>query len=248
MTAFGALNPSKVLVAGDLHANAWYARRVVQHAAEQGADAILQVGDFLFDGRSHLLDAVQEALEETSLHLAWVDGNHDCHATLQRLVAEHGRTAIPIRSNIHYLPRGYRWTWQGKTFLALGGAHSVDRPWRRPGIEWWAGETISYADASIAASGGKADVMLTHDVPAGVRIPSIEGNPHGFPDAEIYAAEVNRMMLREVVDVVQPSLLLAGHYHVRQSSVLRGEGYSTQVEVLAEDGRALDENTTILNL
>ncbi|WP_280195808.1 metallophosphoesterase family protein [Nocardia farcinica] len=254
MIVFEELNPVKVAVAGDWHANAHYARKAVRHAAGQGAEAILHVGDFAydmrenFDGSPDFLDHVQDALEETGLVLGWVDGNHDNHTLLAELVRDHGHTAIPIRPNIYYLPRGYRWIWNGVRFLAMGGAHSVDRPWRRPHIEWWPGETITTADALRACEGGPADIMICHDVPAGVRIPCIEGNPYGFPHAQISAAELNRRVLRGVVDVVQPKRLFAGHYHCRLTAELVAGNYRTRVDILDADHAPVDANTTLLDL
>lgn len=254
MNDFEAQRPSVVAVAGDWHANSSYAREAIRHAKRRGAEAILHVGDFAFDMRESFhrrpsfLDHVQEALEETGLILGWVDGNHDNHTTLAGLVDEHGYTAIPVRPDVYYLPRGYRWAWRGTRFLALGGAHSVDRPWRRAHVEWWPGETISSADAFRVCEGGPADIMICHDVPAGVRIPCIEGNPAGFPEQEIKAAERNRRVLREIVSVVRPKRIFSGHYHCRLTTELIGTNYATLVDILDMDGRPFEDNTTTLDL
>ncbi|MFE2994118.1 metallophosphoesterase [Nocardia sp. NPDC059246] len=250
MNSWEQLNPAKVGIAGDWHANQHHAKRAIRWAAEQGAQAILHVGDFAFDMRPNFFAAVQRALEDTRLVLGWVDGNHDHHERLSALVTEHGRTAIPLRPNIFYLPRTYRWTWSGVQFLALGGAHSVDRPWRTPGREWWPGETISIAEAQRATDDGPADVMITHDVPAGVRIPCIEGNPLGFPAREIEAAEQHRELLRRVVDQVQPKHLFAGHYHCRLTTPLDdiAHGYRTLVNILADDSAPVTDNMAVFHL
>lgn len=254
MTAFEDWQPQRLAIVGDVHANATHMCQVVAYAKQQGADAILQVGDFAFDqrenfdGSPNFLDQVNEACEDWGIPLAWIDGNHDHATRLQALVAEHGHTPIPIRPNIYYLPRGFRWEWCGVSFLALGGAHSVDRPWRTPHVEWWPGETISAGDALRACEGGRADVMITHDVPDGVRIPSIEGNPYGFPERELEAAERNRRVLRSVVDVVQPRRLFAGHYHCRLTTELVGVDYKTRVDVFDMDGRPMDQNVAIVDM
>ncbi|MFE5290370.1 metallophosphoesterase [Nocardia sp. NPDC056611] len=250
MTDWEQLNPTKIAIAGDWHANQHHAKRAIRWAAEQGAQAILHVGDFAFDMRPKFFAAVQRALEDTGLVLGWVDGNHDHHERLNALVADHGRTAIPLRPNIFYLPRTYRWEWKGTSFLALGGAHSVDRPWRTPGREWWPGETITIAQAQRATDDGLADVMITHDVPAGVRIPCIEGNPLGFPAREIEAAEQHRELLRRVVDQVQPKRLFAGHYHCRLTTPLDdiSRGYRTMVTILADDSAPVAENVVVFKL
>ncbi|WP_157978663.1 MULTISPECIES: metallophosphoesterase family protein [Nocardia] len=254
MTAFEDLHPLVVALVGDVHANAQRMRAAIRYAKTHGAQAVIQLGDFAydmrenFDGSPNFLDEVAEAAADYDMPVAWIDGNHDNHVALQALVAEHGHVPIPIRPNVYYLPRGYRWTWTGVSFLALGGAHSVDRPWRTPHVEWWPGETIGAGDALRACEGGRADVMLCHDVPAGVRIPSIEGNPYGFQARELEAAERNRRVLREVVSVVRPKRLFAGHYHCRLSAELVARNHRTQVDILDADFAPIGDNVVVVDL
>ncbi len=232
---------------GDVHGNSFHTDRAVRYAAEQGADAVIQVGDFAYRFAPNFMAKVQRALEDTGLALGFVAGNHDSYDYLDRFESEHGCTAIPLRPNIFYLPRGYRWTWSGVSFLALGGAHSVDRPWRARG-EWWSRETITLDEAFTAGEGGHADVMITHDVPAGVRIPCIEGNPYGFPQSEIEAAQRHRELLRRVVDEVKPQHLFAGHYHCRLDAPLVGRDFRTEVHILDMDGGSMADNVMIVEV
>lgn len=248
MTAWTDLKPTCLAIAGDWHGNQFHAVRAIEYAAEQGADAILHVGDFAYDFKPNFMAAVQRALEDTGLILGAVPGNHENYNYLDIREQEHGCTAIPLRPNIFYLPRTYRWEWNGVRFLAMGGAHSVDRPWRTPGKEWWRRETITAFEAEKAIDGGPADVMITHDVPAGVRIPCIEGNPLGFPAAEIEAAERHRQLLRQIVDQVRPRRLFAGHYHCRLTAPLVGRDYRTLVDILADDSAPVPDNVATVNL
>ncbi|WP_280389829.1 metallophosphoesterase family protein [Nocardia wallacei] len=248
MNAWDDLNPTRAGIAGDWHGYSAAAVRAIEYAKEQGAEAILHVGDFAFLFEDRFMRNVQQALEDAQLALAFVPGNHDDYRQLDALEAEHGTTAIPMRPNIFYLPRNYRWTWQGQRFLALGGAHSVDRPWRTPGREWWGRETITWAEAQKACDDGPTDIMICHDVPHGVRIPCIEGNPFGFPQAEIDAADCHRQLLRQVVDLVTPKMLFAGHYHCRHTDVLDGGYYQTIVHILDSDSAPVDKNVAILEL
>jgi Icc-related predicted phosphoesterase len=248
MTAWDDINPTKVAVAGDWHGNQHHAKRAIKYAKEQGAEAILHVGDYGYHFEDRFMRHVQYALEDAGLTLAFVPGNHDCYETLDALEAEHGCTAIPMTLNVYYLPRTYRWNWNNVRFLALGGAHSVDRPWRTPGREWWGRETITWAEAQRACDDGPADIMICHDAPHGVRIPCIEGNPFGFPESEIYAADCHRQLLRQVVDLVMPKMLFAGHYHCRVTDVLDGGHYQTTVHILDSDSASVDKNVAILEL
>ncbi|MFE7744386.1 metallophosphoesterase [Nocardia sp. NPDC057455] len=248
LDAWESLNPIKVVGAGDWHGNGNFAVRAVRYAADQGADVILHVGDFAFDFAPKYMAALQRALEDTGLTLGFVSGNHDSYDYLDKREAEHGCTAIPLRPNIYYLPRCYRWSWNGIRFLAMGGAVSVDRQWRIPGREWWDRETITFREAQKATDDGLVDVMICHDVPAGVHIPGIAGNPHGFPQREIDASEQHRYLLRQIVDQVQPKLVFSGHYHCRHTGILHGDGYTSEVHILDCDGAEFDDNMTVVDL
>ncbi|MFC4373339.1 metallophosphoesterase [Nocardia halotolerans] len=240
-------NPTRIAVAGDWHGNSFHAVRAIRYAAEQGAQAILHVGDFGYKFEARFRRRVADALADNDMCLGFVAGNHDDYGRLDMLEHAHGCAAIPLAPFTFYLPRGYRWAWSGVSFLALGGAHSVDRPWRARG-EWWPRETITIEEAVTAANSGPADVMITHDVPDGVHIPCIEGNPIGFPEAEIEAAQRHRELLRNVVDHVQPKHLFAGHYHCRLDTTLVGHDYHTEVHILDMDGTPMSANMTVMDL
>lgn len=125
------------------------------------------------------------------------------------------------RPHITYAPRGARWTWRGIRFLAAGGAVSVDREWREPGETWWEEEAITEADVLRSIAGGPADVVVSHDSPAGVDAMGPE--TCGDKDADP-ASWRNREQLRRIVDAVPPRLLVHGHYHHPKESDLELDG------------------------
>jgi len=209
-----------------------------------GCDVIVQCGDFGFWAHtpkgSAFLDAASAALAATEMRCVWVDGNHENHEVLRNVYMENGTQDDEgfwiIRPRLAYAARAHRWEWDGLRYLALGGAFSIDKEWRHPMVSWWPLETISMAEAELAASGGKADVMVTHDCPWGVDgiIGSgTAGNKDFFPESQ-----ANRKVLLSVVEEVRPSLLVHGHYHHRNSALLRlRDGWEVQVEGLNCDDR-----------
>lgn len=247
-SAWEDLNPSRALIAGDWHGNTDRAINAVSWAKKHDCQAILHVGDFAYSFAPSFLLLLKEALERAGIVLGFVPGNHDDWRKLDAWQAQHGVTAIPVRPNIFYLPRTYRWTWNGVRFLAMGGAVSVDKKWRTPGTEWWPRETIDWHEAQKACDDGPADIMICHDVPQGIRIPCIEGNPYGFPEDTLVEADNHRRLLRQIVDQVQPSHLFAGHYHCRLTDTLRGQGYETVVDILDADFAPIRQNVTVLDL
>ncbi len=237
--------PERVAVVGDWHANGAYARDSIAYARALGADIILHTGDFGYTYRSAFLRTVSDALSEHGLDLGFVDGNHESFPRLYSYpVREDGlRVLAP---GIYHLPRGFRWQWNGLRLLALGGAHSVDRPLRRPHISWWPEETLTAGDVVRAVRGGPVDVMITHDCPAGVDIPGL--SPHLFAAAEIARAERHRQLLAEVVTDVQPYRLVHGHYHVSYDTVT-DLGYGPlHVTGLDCDGSDLGANVRVYAL
>jgi len=240
-----------VAFCGDWHANDAYAARVIEFAGQRGVSVVVQVGDFGFLLTDEFLDSIHAAAEKAGVVVLWIDGNHDDHDKIRRMRAFKNFGPIEFRPRVVYLPRTYRWEWSGVRFLALGGAHSIDRPYRTLGESYWLGERITAAQARRAKAGGAADVMITHDCPHGVNIPGLT-DPRTMPTSmqyELAASDEHRRLLREVVDVVQPSMLVCGHYHRRCTDVLCLEsGAATLVHVMDCDGVSLTENCMIMSV
>lgn len=236
----------KVAIAGDWHGNTKYALKAVDYSYDNDAELIVHVGDFSFDFQDSFLQPLNAKLKEFDLNLLFCRGNHDNPEYLSSLPISSG--TAQVKSNIIYAPNNYRLTSNNRSVLFLGGAVSVDRSFRTPGKDWWSGETISMQEAEQAISDGYADVMICHDVPAGVNIKTIQNNPMGWPAHALREAEAHRELLRAVVDSVKPALILAGHYHSRESHLLKGKDYSTQVEILDCDQTPMDHNITFLEI
>ena len=239
--------PARVAFAGDWHANTRWGIAAIQHAADRGAEVIIQLGDFGYEFRAAFLDGLERALTRTGLCLLFVDGNHEAFPTLLRYpVRDNGLRQLTDR--VWHLPRGFRWIWGGVRWLALGGAHSVDRPWREPGVSWWPEETLTDADLARASAGGPADVMVSHDCPAGVSIPGLADSAHLWPAEELMASDDHRARMRTVVDAAQPTAIWHGHFHRRYTtSAELGYGPVT-VHGLDCDGSAMEANIAILPL
>lgn len=229
--------------AGDWHGNFPYTRKALNYASKNGSDVVVHVGDFGVWAPYNYIRAVGDEAARLNLQVFFVDGNHEDHPWLNaQPIREDGFRVL--HDNVAHIPRGTVWDWDGVTFMGLGGAHSVDRQWRRDGVEWFREETLTYGQAFKAATVSQdIDIMITHDCPAGVEIPGIAGNPHGFPEEEIALAEKHRDLLGYVVDNLQPKILVHGHYHVNYNDVRD----STIIKGLDCDGNQLDKNIWLLD-
>ncbi len=244
---------SKILLVGDTHGNDNFFGLACSTAAEYGCDKLFQVGDFgywaHYKAGVDFLDACEAHLRDNNLKGYWLDGNHENHPLLRELYGPGGVDHNPdfqgfwkIRHNILYAPRGLRWEWDYITFMALGGAYSVDKEFRREGLSWWPEESITEEEAEFAMSGGYVDVMLTHDAPEGTDIPCLRRQRalrrDMFPEST-----QQRLLLRRVVDAVRPKMLVHGHYHNRYSDNLNG----TVIEGLGADMQPLNEAVTVFD-
>jgi hypothetical protein len=237
------------MLAGDWHGDAAWARHVIRHApvAADGRRLIIQLGDFgVWAGRSgaRYLDAVAAALAEMNAVCLFIDGNHEDFPQLARYPIRSDGLRV-VRPRLFHLPRGTRWSWQGIRFLALGGATSLDRPWRTAWVDWWPDEELTGADLDRAISGGACDVMLTHDAPTGVDVPGLPPASIWEPE-EVERAARHRDLLREVVDTVRPARLVHGHFHSRYDAELRlGCGHRVSVTGLSNEWTGSDGCLTV---
>src|SRR5690242_15028357 len=189
--------PSRIAFAGDWHMNRYFAERAVDHAKNRGADVIVHLGDYGYTFDAGFVRAVETALQRARIALLFVDGNHEDHQLLLNQPVG-GDGLRRISTHVAHLPRGFRWQWGGVDFLAMGGAHSVDRPYRVPGVSWWPEETITPRQVQEAGAMGSADVLIAHDCPEGVVVPGIDdrATPAPFPPAEIERSNAHRRLLR----------------------------------------------------
>ena len=236
-------SPGHILLAGDWHGNRQWAlsviKRVPQLLSGEQTRLIVHLGDFGIwpgiEGRRYL-DAVSAVLDLVDAQLWFVDGNHEDHpqlAQLARSVAPGGRVAV--RPNVYHLPRGHRWQWHGRTWLACGGGVSLDKAGRRPGFDWWPQEEITSGQEAALIAGGHADVMVCHDCPSSVAH-AFPRPPSWWAPADLARNDAHRQRLQRIVDAVRPSHLMHGHLH-RAYQRTCDFGYGpVQVTGLAADG------------
>jgi predicted phosphodiesterase len=229
-------DPKRLLIAGDTHGNYLHWKNILLPAArEHHVDGIVQLGDFGYwpltaDGREYV-EVLTGQLAKANLWIVFVDGNHEDHKALLQLPAR-ADGLVEITPSILWAPRGHRWTWHDVRFLALGGAFSIDRKFRKldSGLwGWFEEETVTAAQAQLAMEGGPTDVVLTHDAPMGA-LPQDSHTPVKYEPATLESAK----HIQAVAETTKPKLLLHGHWHQFQQVRLQGQG--TEVIGLSMDG------------
>lgn len=231
----GTVTPDQVALAGDWHGDAEWAVAVVEDLDEQHPDLtlILHLGDFgIWPGLAgqRFLNAVEGALAERGMVIAVTPGKPRGLGPAAPAV-RCSRLPPPYWASAHVavLPPGYRFTLvtssaQAQTFVSLGGAPSMDRTVRTPGVDWWPSEEVTDEDVERVAEGGHADVMLAHDAPNN-STPAVTEVLRSTPPREwlpaLPAAMAGRRRMDRAFAAVLPDLYIHGHYHVHDDATLR---------------------------
>lgn len=236
-----------LLLIGDVHANvAWFDMTVTPTAAARRVDAVVALGDFgWWPHQPHLIDAVNGLHAGHGIPTWFLDGNHEHHHHLASTVAAararssitDPTAAVPLTAGLTYLPRGHRFQLDNVTFAVLGGARSIDRACRRPGIDWFPEEAVTDRDLARLAAGGHADVLLTHDTLAGYDIPGL-GDVPAMWRSELASCDEHRRRLTAAAETVTPHWLVHGHYHVAYQTALTAPWGPLNVTGLHRDGAA----------
>lgn len=229
----------RVMFAGDIHGNEKHAKYVFEQAKKEGATHIIACGDFGYWAHTvwgkKYLNLVAKLAETNNIEFLWVDGNHENHDMLHDLVAKHGDSEpIPTPNKwVRYIPRGCRFTIGTTKFMGYGGAYSVDWQQRVEGQSWWRGELINPYHVD-QLSDEPVDVLVTHEAPYGKEI--------SYKD-EIPVSVNQRILVSEIMHKVQPSMVVTGHHHTRQTWY-DGE---TQINVLGRDTMG-EESVLVLDV
>lgn len=210
------LEDRRVAVSGDWHGNVGWVRMLCRALPTLAPDisTLLQLGDWQMDP-----EATDALFDEAGITRAYVTvGNHEPWPDITPLLDEHPGAAIRVSNVTWILPRPARLRIGGRSVLSMGGAASVDRPWRREGAGWWPDEAITDEHVAAAIAGGTADLMLTHEPPARTPVRAVREvlrtNPMGFPDETLAESAASRARVAQVWDAVHPELLMHGHMHV----------------------------------
>jgi hypothetical protein len=237
---------------GDLEGDRDWAVRVLRSLGRQ-VDVAIQLGDLRFgmgpdpDG---YLAAIESVCAEVDLRLLGIGGNHEHWARLDDLWADPAhrdthdrRLPLDVSDHVSLLPRGHRFELDGRSFVALGGAPSVNRLLLTEGVSWWPGEVITDEHVDLALDGGPADVMLLHDSPAPPLCTPpvaeiVRGNPMDWPEVILAEADAGMAQVTRAVLGVRPRLVAHGHFHVAAEAVVRlpGADHDTTIWSLAANG------------
>lgn len=161
---------SRVFVTGDKHAcfESIYSFIELYDLTEE--DTIIVLGDMGLFWRKDKQDSkfnIENYEKNYKTNLWFICGNHENHPQLRELELDEQGLGY-ISEHIRYIPRGTVFELNGKTFLGIGGAESVDKCFRIPELSWWKEETITEEDIQKCiknVDGRHIDYILSHTCP-----------------------------------------------------------------------------------
>lgn len=237
---------------GDLHGDDQFLRQAAKKIATFGCDTIVQLGDngvwpWWQKGGPEWLRDVEKIMRQYGLVMVALTGNHDWHEGVYSADVDDDGFHV-LTDRLRFAPRGHRWTWSGVEFLAIGGAHSVDKAaslaeMRKKNKKqdvygsskrryecWWETETVTPEQAAKAMEGGHADIVVAHDVPLYVDMAFQIAKQHGKFLKGDDGTVAHRRIMTDIFDAVRPHHWFHGHYHLRYTDRVNGctfEGLAT---------------------
>lgn len=208
------------MLAGDWHGDLEWAVNMVAITKASGVNFLFHVGDFgIWRGAraEKYLEVLEQACATGDVMIFVTPGNHEDWPRIDAMEIGEGGLQW-VSEHIALIPRGHRWEMNGRTFVSLGGAPSIDFPTRTAQVDWFPTEMIPLEVAEAVAEAGHADVMLTHDSPTQTSQPvkniiyDKDAGRFWTREGLKYARE-GRKILDIAVKGVQPGILFHGHFH-----------------------------------
>lgn len=214
-----------MILTGDLHAspeelqylNPRYLRGKYGSKCENTFIFILGDGGFLWhedkysDFSGKLINTLNNWMKELNSILIVVPGNHENYKRIYSLskISIDGNCKGEFREispYIRYTERYGEYTFEGKEFLILGGAKSIDKIYRHEG-EWFPDETFSIEEKDRIISfikDNEYDYVLSHTCPDYIVHQIFEENHYRDSNSEFFD---------KVMNFISPKIWYFGHFH-----------------------------------
>jgi Icc-related predicted phosphoesterase len=246
-----AIQPERILLAGDSHGSMDFARFLNRTAANHGCSAIFYLGDFGYIWTDNFgegpdkskIELLARKAFDANIDVFFIDGNHENFDLFKTLgIDTSADSAYTVLPNLHYVPRGMVWNWRGTNFQAMGGAPSIDVMARTKGYSWWKEEDITEEDIDRAisnADGVDIHYLLSHDSPNNPFVEATFPTDHltrridNYVDERLELGDYldrSRDRLDRLVHTTRPQNVIHGHYHVYyRSQINYGDGTGANV-------------------
>lgn len=211
---------------GDIHGN--FNRLIIGiNRLELLNQNLIQVGDFGIGFRGDKYDLefmrrLNDCLQRGNNQLFVIRGNHDDPRFFDGSVTY---------SNLKLLPDYSLLSIKSKNLLLVGGAISIDRKDRRPGVNYWHDEVFNLNEEKLQSilSTNKIDIVVTHTAPT-------FAFPQEFDRIVMEFTEADPTLLDEltqerkqldtlystIVNSTKPAFWIYGHFHQSHTQFING--------------------------
>lgn len=211
-----------IYVTGDTHGDRDKVKGIIDQLELTEDDTLIVAGDFGFIYYDNYAEElVLNSLSLLPCTIAFVDGNHENFPAIysDRYPVEewNGGRVHRIHNNIYHLMRGQVFEIEGKKILAMGGAYSVDRIYRKQNVSFWEqeipnDEEMEEAKRNLALHDYKVDYIITHTVPSSVKfLMGFEVSQNGGQDSIF-----TNFLDEEIRLKVCYKKWFAGHFHMNK--------------------------------
>jgi len=165
-----------IYITGDTHGDYSHIEEFCWCNETTKDDVIIILGDASINFHGDYLDVrLKSVLEELPITLFCIHGNHEMRPESIQTYEEvekfcgivYLEQAFP---SLLFAKDGEIYDFEGRKCVVIGGAYSVDRAYRKEGVDWWADEQPSdwikeYVEKRLEVAGWCVDVVLSHTCP-----------------------------------------------------------------------------------
>ena len=213
-----------IYITGDTHGDFERIGRFCERFSPTKDDVMIILGDAGFNFYGGYRDEYNKRrMTEQPITIFSVHGNHEirpANIPSYQIQEWHGGKvwAEDKYPNLLFAMDGEVYDLDGQDAIVIGGAYSVDKPWRiMCGYGWWPDEqpdeeTKNKVEAVLTARGWKIDAVLSHTVP--VKYEPVEVFLPGLDQSRVDKS--TEEWLDTIEDRLEYNHWFAGHYHTEK--------------------------------
>lgn len=238
----------KIILLGDLHGNFALANYILKGTKELfKCDTIVQAGDFGIWASCLQAKSLKSILNiANNYKIYFVRGNHEEYIRNGKLYfSDYEGVIVPaFFKNVKNIPihvDGDEFELDGKKWLGIGGAFSIDWMYRKVGVSWFpnhelVSETVyNRVMKDISTNKINPEIMITHEVPTSINIKMFELKPIMYNGKNKSGSD----FLEKIYNAHPPKLWIHGHYHKAYANIDSRTGTLFVGLPMIEDGYAV---------
>ena len=207
---------------GDTHRDFDRLEEFLYYADGADEDVLIILGDVGINYHGHIADyALKQELNELPITLFCIYGNHEIrpeNIDSYEITEWNGGRAFwePEFPNLIFAIDGEIYDLDGLRCIVIGGANSIDKHMRTPGVDWWEDEQPSddimrRVEDRLEAENWKIDVVFSHTCPYKylpylVYIPPVQNQSSSIDNT-------TELWLDKIEDKLTYSRWYCGHFH-----------------------------------